>query len=118
MQALQIRVELGREVDGPQPNAGHRHGVFEYRVPIIDFTGYSHQPLLDACRQIKRILGATEATAELFREGRSAPDISCPVDKGAELEFVDVLELIPGVLEDFKIALTQFVEIFVRNLAG
>ena len=83
-----IRVERGPEVDGPQPNAGRRHGVFEYRVPIIDFVGYSRQPLLDACRQIKRILGPTEAVGQhvgVYRPGKDQPDISCSVLDGAEL---------------------------------
>ncbi len=71
-----IAIELGREV---------RPGIFEYRIPSLRAEGQSHQPLLDACRQIEAILGDTETVAGLFREGRSAPDISCPVDKGAQL---------------------------------
>jgi hypothetical protein len=38
---------------------------------------------LDACRQIKSLLGPTELRAGLFREGRSTPDIFCPVEWGA-----------------------------------
>jgi hypothetical protein len=73
---VDIRIDRGKEV---------APGVFEYRIPSLGIEGRSHQPLLDACRQIKSILGPTAATAGVFREGRSGPDISCSVDKGAEL---------------------------------
>jgi hypothetical protein len=43
----------------------------------------SRQPLLDACRQIKSILGETTERAGVFREGRDIPDITCPVNVGA-----------------------------------
>jgi hypothetical protein len=69
-----IAIELGSEV---------KPGVFEYRIPMLRVEGRSHQPLLDGCRQIKRVLGPTETIAGLFREGRL--DISCPVDQGAQL---------------------------------
>jgi hypothetical protein len=71
-----IAIELGREV---------RPGIFAYRIPSLRAEGQSHQPLLDACRQIERILGDTETVAGLFREGRSVPDISCSVTEGAQL---------------------------------
>jgi hypothetical protein len=80
-----IRIDLGPEVDSPTPSAGRRHGIFEYRITSLGIVGYSRQPLLDACRQIKRILGDTAETAALFREGRSVPDISCSVAEGAEI---------------------------------
>jgi hypothetical protein len=71
-----IRIELGKEVSP---------GIWEYTVPSLGLCGRSRQPLLDACRQIERILGATTKRAGVFREGRDAPDISCPVAAGAEV---------------------------------
>ena len=60
-------------------------GIWEYSVPSLALRGKSRQPLLDACRQIKRALGPTSAHAGLFREGRDVPDISCAVEAGAML---------------------------------
>lgn len=56
-----IRIELGAEIDGPKPTDGKRHGIFEYQAagyPLV--RGYSRQPLLDACRQLKSLYGLTE----------------------------------------------------------
>jgi hypothetical protein len=69
-----IRIERGREV-GP--------GIYEYRVQGHPIFGKSRQPLLDACRQIKSILGVTKERAGVFREGSMVADISCPVEAGA-----------------------------------
>jgi hypothetical protein len=69
-----IRVERGAEV---------RPGIFAYRVGSLGIAGQSRQPLLDACRQIKSLLGETQRAVGLFREGRSAPDIWCSVEWGA-----------------------------------
>lgn len=69
-----IRIERGAEV-GP--------GIWEYSVPSLRLCGKSRQPLLDACREIKRTLGSTKASAGVFREGHSVPDIVCPVEAGA-----------------------------------
>jgi hypothetical protein len=74
-----IRIERGREV---------APGVFEYQVPSLALCGRSRQPLLDACRQIKRALGPTKPAGEragVFREGRTEPDISCLVLDGAKV---------------------------------
>src|SRR6516162_304771 len=71
-----IRVERGAETSP---------GVFAYTVPSLGLSGRSRQPLLDACRQIKSLLGPTGQLAGLFREGHSEWDIRCPVDAGAEL---------------------------------
>lgn len=60
-------------------------GIWEYSVPSLALCGQSRQPLLDACRQIKRAVGPTAMRAGLFREGRDVPDISCPVEAGAAL---------------------------------
>ncbi len=71
-----IRVERGAEISP---------GVFAYTVRSLRLSGQSRQPLLDACRQIKSLLGPTGQLAGLFREGSSDWDIRCPIDVGAEL---------------------------------
>jgi hypothetical protein len=74
-----IKIERGREV---------APCIFEYSIPSLRLFGKSRQPLLDACRQIKRALDPTELAgrrAGVFREGKAEPDISCLVLKGAEL---------------------------------
>jgi hypothetical protein len=71
-----IRVERGAETSP---------GVFAYTVPSLGLSGRSRQPLLDACRQIKSLLGPTGQLAGLFREGYPDWDIRCRVDVGAEL---------------------------------
>ena len=71
-----IRIDLSTEV---------KPGIFDYRIPSLRVEGRSRQPLLDACRQIKSILGPTAELAGLFREGRTQWDLRCPVDVGAEL---------------------------------
>ena len=50
---------------------------------------FGAKPLLDACRQIRAILGDTSQRAGLFREGRTEADITCPVNKGALLTVED-----------------------------
>src|SRR6516225_10836986 len=71
-----IRVDLGAEISP---------GAFAYTVPSLGLSGRSRQPLLDACRQIKTLLGPTGQLAALFRQGHSDWDIRCRVDVGAEL---------------------------------
>lgn len=63
--------------------------MFRWSVPSLNLQGQSRQPLLDACREIKSILGDTAERAGLFREGRDTPDISCPVNAGAVLTVED-----------------------------
>jgi hypothetical protein len=70
-----FRVELIEEIQ--------KRGVFRYRVAGLPIEGQSRQPLLDACREIKRILGPTQSRAGLFREGRTTPDLGCTVEWGA-----------------------------------
>jgi hypothetical protein len=70
-----IRVERGVEISP---------GVFAYTVRSLGLSGQSRQPLLDACRQIKSLLGPTGQLAGLFRERCASWDIRCPVDVGAE----------------------------------
>ena len=64
-------------------------GVFEWKgaspVCIQALSGRSRQPLLDACREIKRTTGATKEVAAIFREGREHADMFCPVETGAGL---------------------------------
>jgi hypothetical protein len=70
-----IKVEIVEEVKN--------RGLFKYRVAGLLIEGRSRQPLIDACRQIKALLGPNDHPAGLFREGRSTPDISCKVEWGA-----------------------------------
>jgi hypothetical protein len=70
-----IKVEVIEEVKN--------RGAFKYRVEGMPIVGQSRQPLIDACRQIKALLGTTDRRAGLFREGRAEPDISCSVSWGA-----------------------------------
>jgi hypothetical protein len=69
-----IRIERGPEV---------APGIFEYSIPSLRLFGRSRQPLLDACRQIKATGASTGERAGIFREGRTEPDMSCPVEVGA-----------------------------------
>jgi hypothetical protein len=69
-----IRGERGAEVSP---------GVFAWRVPVLGLSGRSRQPLLDACREIKSLLGVTGRHAALFRPGRAHWDIRCSVEWGA-----------------------------------
>jgi hypothetical protein len=80
-----IKIVRGAEVDGPKGEAGpRRHGRWAFHAPGYPLVcGFSHQPLLDACRQLKSLYGLTGERVGLFREGRDAPDISCSIDVGA-----------------------------------
>jgi hypothetical protein len=71
-----IRVELGEEVK--------RRGRFRWICPRYALRGVSRQPLLDACREIKRMGGDTAELVGLFREARSMPDATCSVGWGAD----------------------------------
>jgi hypothetical protein len=86
-----IKIVRGAEVDGPRARSGHRHGVWAYRAsaayPLV--CGYSRQPLLDACRQLKSLHGLTTERAGLFREGSEVADISCPIEAGAATTVVE-----------------------------
>ena len=80
-----IKIVRGAEVDGPKGEVGpRRHGVWAYHAPgYPQVCGYSRQPLLDACRQLKSLYGLTGERAGLFREGSDSPDISSPIEVGA-----------------------------------
>ncbi|MGC2318515.1 MAG: hypothetical protein WA615_18805 [Bradyrhizobium sp.] len=109
-----ITIIRGAEVDGPNGAAGpRRHGVWEYHAPLYPLVcGYSRQPLLDACRQLKSLYGLTGVAVGLFRNGSEIADISCPLDGGAALtvkersiggitfeEYVDLAELFSRIPE-------------------
>jgi hypothetical protein len=85
MSGPMIKIVRGAEVDGPKGEAGgRRHGVWAYHAPGYPLVcGYSRQPLLDACRQLKSLYGLTAERVGLFREGMDAPDNSCPMEVGA-----------------------------------
>jgi hypothetical protein len=80
-----IKIIRGTEVDGTKGQDGpRRHGIWAYHAPAYpEVCGYSRQPLLDACRQLKSLYGLTGARAGLFREGSEVADISCPIEVGA-----------------------------------
>jgi hypothetical protein len=81
-----IRIDLGAEIDGPDPKAGKRHGVFEYSAPAYpSVRGHSRQPLLDACRQLKTLYGLTSLRAGLFWPGCNTASLTCTIEAGAEL---------------------------------
>jgi hypothetical protein len=69
-----IRIDRGAEVSP---------GVWAYRVAGLPISGQSRQPLLDACRAIRRMGGDPAERACLFREGKVEADISCTVGWGA-----------------------------------
>ena len=60
-------------------------GTFAYEGTYIGapYSGLSRQPLLDACRQLKRMGAATTDEAQLFRPGKSDWDLRCSVGWGA-----------------------------------
>jgi hypothetical protein len=76
------RVRLGTEI---------RPGKFQFsgEVDTAPYSGVSSQPLLDACRAIKRMGGDTRAYAALFRAGRSDWVLRVKVGVGAGLTVVE-----------------------------
>jgi hypothetical protein len=72
---MTVKVERGAEV---------APGIFAYRVASLQIEGKSRQPLLDACRAIKRTGAVPEAEQiAIYREGRTDPDMTCPLWAGA-----------------------------------
>lgn len=71
-----IRVELGQEV---------KAGMWLYEIRSHRLCGRSRQPLLDACRELKSLLGDTEHIVGLFREGDKNPSLTCQLSVGAGL---------------------------------
>ncbi|KRR21341.1 hypothetical protein CQ14_06745 [Bradyrhizobium lablabi] len=73
-----IRIDLVEEID----RAGdHRRGIWHWRCEAL--SGFSRQPLLDACRELQRIGANPAERAGLFREGKNVPDLWCRIDVGA-----------------------------------
>ena len=74
-----IKVELGEEVK--------RRGKWRWHCTVLGVTlgGVSRQPLLDACREIKRIGEDPAVRAGLFWQGRERPSLTCTVGTGAKL---------------------------------
>lgn len=66
----------------------NRKGQFGWRVQDaargLSLSGVSHQPLLDACREIKRVGGVPgDEQIALCREGRDGWDLACSLEWGA-----------------------------------
>jgi hypothetical protein len=108
-----IRIDLGPEVDGPLPTSTKRHGVFRYSCASHgSVEGFSRQPLLDACRQLKSLYGVTRTQqVGLYREGRDTPDLWCSVDVGAAttvdettMRFKKYQPFKPGAFEHIDVA--------------
>jgi hypothetical protein len=72
-----IRVEIEEDTKKP--------GRYCVSIPSHRLSFKSRIPLLDACREIKRMGGDTSSICGLFRKGRSGPDLTCSVGVGAEL---------------------------------
>ena len=85
--ATMIRIIKIAEIDG----RGRRgRGVFAYHAPEYPLVrGFSRQPLLDACRQLKSIYGVTAKRVGLFRDVFAIADISCPIEVGASTTVSD-----------------------------
>lgn len=63
-----------------------RNGKFEWRCLSSEWSairGVSTEPMLDACRALKRAGALPVERVSLFREGRSEPDLTCTVGWGA-----------------------------------
>jgi hypothetical protein len=69
-----IRLERHEEI---------KPAVWRYTVPCLNIEGRSHQPLLDACRQLKRMGVGTTERVQQFRAGHTEPDATCSVGWGA-----------------------------------
>ena len=72
----EYRVDRGDEV-GP--------GRWRYSVAGTPWRGISRQPLLAACRLIKRMGGDTALRCRLFKTGDTEACLSCTVEVGARL---------------------------------
>ena len=76
-EVIEYRVERGAEV---------KPGVWAYRIPSLDLEGQSHQPLLDACRKIKAVIGdPKDEMVAIYRTGVPHPywDMRCSLADGA-----------------------------------
>jgi len=67
-----------------------RKGLFDYYVESSPVQGRSHQPLLDACRQLKSMGAPITAKAALYHEKNPMTwTVRCTIGKGAELDVMD-----------------------------
>jgi hypothetical protein len=64
-------------------------GQFEYRVLGTLVQGRSHQPLLDACRQLKQMGADPLALAALYHDGSDQWTVRTTVGKGADTTVYD-----------------------------
>lgn len=71
-----IRIERGPEVSP---------GMFEFSVASPRLFGKSHQPLLDACRELKRMGVDTATPCGLFRKGSTVADLTAILGVAAGL---------------------------------
>ena len=87
-----IKVKLGEERDGQGTNCGRGHGVWHWEAvghvepfgELLLAEGFSRQPLLDACRTIKRLHGVTaRGEIGLYRPGMDEPCMVTTVEHGA-----------------------------------
>ena len=72
-----VRVELLDEA--------RRRGKWRWDVPGTRVGGVSREPLLSACRELRRMGVPPSVNVGLFRKGRSKPDLPCSVGVGAAL---------------------------------
>lgn len=78
---IMIKVEIGEAVY-PKVDSG-KTVRWRWTCSLYGVEGLSHQPLLDACREIKRMDGPPHDTVGLFWRGRSNPSLTCSVEVGA-----------------------------------
>ena len=71
-----IKIASGEEVN--------RRGKWRWVCSDYGVEGISRQPLLDACREIKRMGGDTSSRVGLFRSGSKTADLVCSVGWGAD----------------------------------
>lgn len=69
-----IRVEIEEDT---------KPGTYVVCVPSHRLSFKFRIPLLDACRELKRMGGDTSSVCGLFRKGRDEPDLTCTVEWGA-----------------------------------
>jgi hypothetical protein len=76
-----IRVERGLEIEP---------GKWRYSVPAYGVEGCSHQPLLNACRQLKSLCSEPlSRRIGLYRRGKDEPDLLCTVELDAATTVLD-----------------------------
>jgi len=61
----------------------HKASKWRWHVRERGLEGLSREPLLDACRKLKRTGEPLAQPVGLFRGWRSIPDLTCTVEAGA-----------------------------------